>query len=101
MTTNKHTKGPWDFEYGVSLRTAWAIEGPNNALVWRLDGPAQIAAVSAGEITDEATEANAALIMAAPELLEACKKAVTCASLPDAVLDRLRAAIAKATNESA
>lgn len=45
-------------------------------------------------------EAHARLIAAAPELLEACLKAKTCGSLPDAVWDMINAAIAKATNPS-
>lgn len=42
-------------------------------------------------------EANARLIAAAPNLLEACKKAITCASLPDHVKDVIRDAIAEST----
>jgi hypothetical protein len=42
-------------------------------------------------------DANARLIAAAPGLLEACKKAATCASIPDSVMEIIRAEIAKAT----
>ncbi len=48
------------------------------------------------DLRGENIHANARLIAAAPELLEACKKAATCASIPDYVMDLLRAAIAKA-----
>lgn len=41
-------------------------------------------------------EAEQRMRDAAPELLEACKKARSCASIPDYVQDLLRAAIAKA-----
>ena len=32
------TEGPWDWEYGVSLRTAWGLTKPNNEYVLRFQG---------------------------------------------------------------
>lgn len=94
----RHTPGPWE---AVCGRTMWTIRGPG------FTGPAAgNTNYSRAAIPPEQREANARLIAAAPELLAACKLALT-------ILDRtarqdvitgaegnisatLRAAIAKA-----
>jgi hypothetical protein len=62
----KHTKGPWRVQKGKSVEGEYSIES------W--DG--NIATISLMEDEPEGIEeANAHLIAAAPELLEACKLA--------------------------
>ena len=86
---NEHTLGPWEIDADETVR----IVDANGATIARLGhltrrhhGPRR----SSGEVA-----ANGRLIIAASDLLEACKKAATCQSLPDNVKDIIRAAIAK------
>ena len=60
MNDAKHTKGPWHLDPDGYCEYIW---GPNNEMV------AQIRGVGA----DLPREANARLIAAAPDLLEACE----------------------------
>ncbi len=84
MSNNNHTPGPWKIEQGGG-RGAW-IEGT--------DG--EYAALAAGN-TDERANANASLIAAAPELLEALEAFVEeYAWISDKLSIAARAAIAKA-----
>ena len=98
--TVQHTPGPWSAE----------IPSASNGYVWidPVDG-------CCGEIatvwnTHDNSEANARLIAAAPDLLEALKAVVNDWVAPDDLpfedgempaLDAARAAIAKATGEAA
>ena len=92
----KHTPGPWRF--------AW---GGGHALVFDAKGGPTIAGVPFNCDDDiPLVEANARLIAAAPELLEAlqsCEKALqalchpVCKDDPDSPLNLASAAIAKAT----
>ncbi len=41
---------------------------------------------------------DACLMAAAPEMFEACRKAMTCASLPDSVKEVVRSALARASS---
>lgn len=99
----KHTPGPWQVADGRHLGICVCIEGP--PLEWVEDNPpAPIC-----EMFDLNWQANARLIAAAPELLEACKQVVWKLShnwddgLParvdrdDATVKLIIAAIAKAT----
>ena len=91
---NKHTPGPWDALKGRdgNIRGIKGRHGPEivNVINWNgISSPAS----SVGQ-------ANARLIAAAPELLEACMAAAEYdALLDDFTLASLRAAIAKATGE--
>ena len=87
--TAKHTPGPWEYAKTSSLddrydifvsQTGWTVARTvNNAHI-------------------EARNANARLIAAAPELLEACKSALRLDYMQEhnALADQLSAAIAKA-----
>ncbi|HBP6823498.1 TPA: hypothetical protein L6B08_26940 [Pseudomonas aeruginosa] len=87
----KHTPGPWH------------VGGPNKCTIY--DKHSQRLAnsfegVMATQRTDSECEANARLIAAAPELLEAlqvCIQQITALCSADDVPDQARAAIAKAT----
>ncbi len=94
---SKHTKGPW----AINEFLVYAENGNGCTL-------ATINSTSKG-ISDEEAQANARLIAAAPELLEACQSSlqwildVLQAEPPetysDDILDELNAAIDKATGE--
>jgi hypothetical protein len=79
---SKHTPGPWHTagEQGVQIRSA----KDQIAKVWTMRG--------------NEWKANARLIAAAPELLEACKVALGIIGF-GAEHDQISAAIAKATGE--
>jgi hypothetical protein len=83
-----HAPGPW-FE-----GTGWigqGIRGQSQRVICRIDG------YPYGE-----TEANARLIAAAPDLLEACKDLLTWhgPDTPQSVLDSARATIRKANGDT-
>lgn len=86
----KHTRGPWFEKYGSQIYTDTALNPELNIATANRMG------------TRSEQEANARLIAAAPELLEALKSALTV--LPDSVgdfdRDKAEAAIAKATGEN-
>lgn len=73
--TVKHTPGPWIFAYGSVYRGDETINDENAP---------RIALMDRNEPTTQPTErdANARLIAAAPDLLEACR--VACAALNEA-----------------
>ena len=66
----KHKFGPYRVENWDALTLAW-LKSPEGA-------------------------ADARLIKASPDLLEACRKAMTCASIPDSVREVIQAALARA-----
>ncbi|MDT3468959.1 hypothetical protein [Stenotrophomonas maltophilia] len=83
---SKHTPGPWAYQEDSDAYTH-IVRGPNNRFI------CQLAQVTSAEI-----EANARLIAAAPELLEALERILKGAlSLPRFAEELARAAIAKAT----
>jgi len=84
-----HTAGPW----GI---------GRSRKQIFVLDSKFERAICQVGPMPKEQHEANAALIVAAPELLEACE-AMDKANTPetiDAAYKLARAAIKKARGES-
>jgi hypothetical protein len=91
---SQHTPGPWQQHddapvYGPAMAAVvWTNKGPGHGLV---------ADCRCSGIHHDGQVANARLIAAAPDLLEACKKARACASIPDHTMNLLRAAIARAT----
>lgn len=103
MSTNtKHTPGPWAItRYSTSDGQLRIVTDDNQAL--------PLASVNYGDgITMKTTAANARLIAAAPDLLEALKKVLAFAEAPvsmsadhDGILAEVRAAIAKATGKTA
>ena len=96
MSAHKHTQGPWQV-IGTMVRGRYAL-GENNR-------PGGLIADCGGYYTPE-THANARLIAAAPELMEALRLAMEWNWLdddarPSRVAEICDAAIAKATGESA
>lgn len=86
----KHTPGPW--RVGDA---GHAIFGPKDSGMYP-NAPITI-------VRGLANKANAALIAAAPEMLEALKQAkvrLECAGLNDSTLDVIKAALAKARGEA-
>jgi hypothetical protein len=112
-TTATHTPGPWNIEYPFSEPGVY-VAGPNTGLIAKLYEPD---ACMFNKDSKVSREANARLIAAAPELLEALKTVAEhlrltmaeyrrhCAThgvdaihpLDDPVMAKARAAIAKAT----
>jgi hypothetical protein len=94
---NTHTPGPWEVWGEPGIETRDLSVGPVNGGIAVADivttnahGIATAESISTGH-------ANAALIAAAPELLEACEAALLRDDIADGELgDFLRAAIAKA-----
>jgi hypothetical protein len=98
----KHSPGPWQAELDDSYR----IRAPHGGAVATL-GFLRGAFGSKGRIRHEEGIANARLIAAAPELLEACEKALewvwdadltvpSCVMPDESMIRMLNAAIAKA-----
>ena len=90
---SKHTKGPWQVS-GIRQRMdgeQWHVVGP--------DDTGWIAAVIYSDFTPELHHqslADARLIAAAPDLLEALKEVVAISDREHKAWDKARAAIAKA-----
>jgi len=92
MINAKHTPGPWKFDHDEEAAASYITAGdmPQIAMCSYtiMGGP---------EITEQ--RANAALIAAAPELLEACQAVINMPSefnCPVAVVEMISKAIAKA-----
>lgn len=85
--TTKHTPGPWTIEIPSNGCDRYIIHGKSFE---------EICATCLD--TEHEMQANARLIAAAPELLEACKMALSCMAPEDndATARTLRSAIAKA-----
>lgn len=94
--TAKHTPGPW--HTGAEDIAPCIVYGTNGFAICN-------AVIHHGKHSESESIANARLIAAAPELLEACHKAraLLAGSIPEEdqriVEDSLRAAIAKATGQ--
>lgn len=95
--TNTHTPGPWEVwaDPGIETRDVFVVPVAGGVVV------ADIVTVNAHGIATEQTistgHANARLIAAAPELLEACEAALLRDDIAsDELGDALRAAVAKA-----
>ncbi|EKT4441781.1 hypothetical protein QEK83_002441 [Stenotrophomonas maltophilia] len=87
--SSKHTPGPWAYQEDSDAYTH-IVRGPNNRFI------CQLAQTTSSEI-----EANARLIAAAPELLEAAMAFIApfdgIEAVQDSDIAKARAAIAKAT----
>lgn len=93
---SKHTPGPWKAHF----EDAYFVTGPDLgrvAMMMNLKGAHGLG----GRRSGNESAANARLIAAAPDLLEALKDAVRDSESPGQWLDEARAAIAKATGEQA
>jgi len=88
--SGKHTRGPWELD-GIAV----AGSDPRVGDVCLMGEPAQYAGDTA-RMCDN-WEANARLIAAAPSMLEALETVVNDYTAAPWVLDKCRAAIAKAT----
>lgn len=99
----KHTPGPWEAEFGV----AYNVRAPHGGIIAQISRQRGRFAAQ-GYIDSEESAANARLIAAAPDLLEACEKtlemidahreitAIEVMARRDGVRDVLCVAIAKA-----
>lgn len=87
----KHTPGPWNIAAGAYVETE---DGKTIADVWEDE--------DTGKVMEE-TQANARLIAAAPDLLEARKLALTMAALSEnsesSIYQIVEAAVIKATGD--
>lgn len=97
-----HTPGPYEVRDETDLNgSLWIVahdrDGNERSIAEVRDG--QRSGFETGPQSPE-TLANAALFAAAPAMLEALRKANTCASIPDYVQELIRDAINKATNQS-
>jgi hypothetical protein len=90
MTKAKHTPGPWDVELDPATDEPRKVEGR-----YAIHYDSDCLAETCGAFGTEEL-ANARLIAAAPDLYEACLKALTCASLDSNVASLIRAALKKA-----
>jgi len=87
-----HTPGPWNW-HGPYMAGGFKVTALDHNDVTMMD--IYVKAETAAE-----AQANARLIAAAPDLLEALRKIASCESrFPGDVVDIARAAIAKATGE--
>jgi hypothetical protein len=80
-----HTPGPWCVAFGARLE----IHGPKDEIGW----PKSIV-WNAGLCTDKESQANARLIAAAPDMLEALENIILCCDADDS--DSLANAVADA-----
>jgi hypothetical protein len=106
MSETKHTPGPWGMR--LSDNATPFIHHGKDALLYDIDDPDHLVCVMPAEITRGFNSfANARLIAAAPELLEASEAIIerwdstqwTWAEHTSVLIHRLRAAIAKAKGE--
>lgn len=93
MSRITHTPAPWTIfnkvRPALHIQHVPILEGGSPRSICEMDFYAIC-------LRPSESEANARLIAASPELLEACRKASTCMSIPDSVMEIIRAAIAKA-----
>ena len=89
---SKHTPGPWTPEFGEAYRVRAQQDGGQVAIMMNLKGQHGMA----GRRTGEEVAANARLIAAAPDLLEALKTMLAIWEDGSDAADKARAAIAKA-----
>lgn len=98
-TEVKHTPGPWSFKRKYGALSSFLITA-KKVEVCELDHWGERQPDLTAELKPEGEpEANARLIAAAPELLEACKAALCCQldGLDENTVDALETAITKAT----
>ena len=105
MNTTKHTPGPWGaIKLNSAPLGAWAVNAPGYCgkapLVCALEHS------KSGPILHAESEANARLIAAAPDLLATLQELRESANywseydVPLGIVDRIKAAIAKATGDT-
>ena len=88
---SKHTPGPW--KYGSKLTFS---ENHRGFSVWQIHHGWALASVQPADADGNEGEANARLIAAAPDLLEALKRVALILGSQHAALEVIDAAIAKA-----
>ena len=97
---SKHTPGPWTPEFGEAYRVRSQQDGGQIAIMMNLKGQFGLA----GRRSGDEVAANARLIAAAPDLLEALEKIAQInpydTSSMGYVVSLARAAIVKATGEA-
>lgn len=94
-----HTPGPWTFTGAAEAR---AKDGINlNQICFGDKSRNRVCTVAGHGVSKEENDANARLIAAAPELLEALEGVLRVADRKTVEFDAARAAIAKARGEAA
>lgn len=93
--TAKHTPGPWTPEFGEAYRVRAQQDGGQVAIMMNLKGRHGLA----GRRNGDEVAANARLIAAAPELLDALELIANTGMDARQCMLTARAAIAKATGE--
>ena len=91
---NKHTPGPWGWHW--NKLPSGEADGRVHTINPSFVGTVNCIAVSPRYQTQKQWEADASLLAAAPDLLEALKAVVAVADRKTVEFDRARAAIAKA-----
>jgi hypothetical protein len=102
---SKHTPGPWKAQLREFPEGQWFLEGQWEVV--SMCEPERLIAEAAPHIDSDSEEANARLIAAAPDLLEALISATRCLAwhvdehgrsheMDEVAMERARAAIAKA-----
>ena len=91
--TAKHTPGPWTPEFGEAYRVRAQQDGGQVAIMMNLKGRHGLA----GRRNGDEVAANARLIAAAPELLEALETIAAGNTNPDEMVEIARVAVKKAT----
>lgn len=99
---SKHTKGPWKIDGGKGKKGELYVWNNLNEPKGTLGSlEVCVATINAGRISPETVKANAALILAAPELLAALKKmwewqTTVQELLPDGLANEVQGALTKA-----
>lgn len=90
-----HTPGPWHAR-------EWSCHGPTTVGIGDLSNFQLVAECSGSPFSDPVTDANASLIAAAPELLDAAKRLMEYYAhcLPDHMTNEFRGVIAKSEGRS-
>lgn len=102
MSNTKHTPGPWGLDFDEYGDDPWANGHPHECTVFSDSTGEPVASLEAQTYPPNAKElvANARLIAAAPDLLEALKRAMRDGWTTE-VVERSMDAIAKATGREA
>lgn len=101
--SSKHTPGPWEVCHGGHGGPSGFVIDEYYVLNRTVADDVAIAADIVDPATQMPSEANARLIAAAPELLEALEAVIGCYQCGNdlrIVMDQVRVAIAKATGEA-
>jgi hypothetical protein len=95
----EHTPGPWTIDLDYDRDGHHGIN--SEARMWKAVAECSANTLGAAKVSQDEAEANAHLIAAAPELLEALEEVVAISDRKHNAWDKAHAAIAKATRQGA